>query len=208
MPRKPSITISAEAGTRRSCDLAFHQLDRRAAYCANDIIFADALRHRRAGRESERRLPAHRDGDRHLGRAAVLPGGDVLAEVLRAPHQDRHVVLVGDHAAIDADIHHAGFRIARDAAAVGLQVAAAVDPVPPRGGKRVEIDVVALEDVLLARAGVDDLRRDRSGEDGAADLDQLARMRVGRQPEHHGDAAIAVERRAEDAAAAAVVGLL
>ncbi len=47
--------------------------------------------------------------------AAVLPGGDVVADVLRAPHQDRDAVLVGDHAAIDADVHHAGVRVLGDA---------------------------------------------------------------------------------------------
>ena len=35
-------------------------------------------------------------------------------------------------------------------------------------------------------------------EDGAADLHQLARMRVGRQPEHHRDAAIAAEAAGEN----------
>ena len=38
----------------------------------------------------------------------ALPGGDMVADMLRAPHQDRDLVAAADHAAIDADIHHAG----------------------------------------------------------------------------------------------------
>jgi len=135
--------------------------------------------------------------------AALLPGGDVVADMLRAPHQDRNPVMAGDHAAIDADIHDAGFGILGDAAAIGQEIAAAVEPVPIGRRKLVEIDVRPLEDVLLHRSGGDDLRRDAAGEDGAADLDQLARMGVGRQPQHHGDAAVIVERGAENAPAAA-----
>ena len=67
----------------------------------------------------------------------------------------------------------------------------------------VEIDIRALEDVLLHRSGGDDFGRHAAGENGAADLDQLARMGVGRQPQHHRDAAVVVERGAEDAPAAA-----
>src|SRR5262249_39180490 len=67
----------------------------------------------------------------------------------------------------------------------------------------VESDVRPLEDILLHWPGGEDLGRDAAGQDGAADLDQLARMGVGRQPQHHRDVAIIVERGAEDAAAAA-----
>ena len=81
----------------------------------------------------------------------------MVADMLGAPHQDRDPVAVGDHAAIDADIHDAGFGILGDAAAIGEEIAPAVEPVPMRRGKLVEIDVGALEDVLLHRSGVDDL---------------------------------------------------
>src|SRR5262249_8446149 len=125
------------------------------------------------------------------------------AEMLGAPPQDRNAVVAADHAAIDADIHDSRFRVLGDAAAKGEEIAAAVEPVPMRRRKFIEIDVGALEDVLLHRSASDDFRRDAAAEDGAPDLDQLARMGVGRQPEHHGDAAVIVERGAKDAAAAA-----
>ncbi len=128
----------------------------------------------------------------------------MMTDMLRAPHQDRDPVVARHHAAIDADIHDPGFGILGDAAAIGEEIAPAVEPVPMRRRKLVEIDVRAGEDVLLHRAGGDDLRRDAAGEDGAADLDQLARMGVGRQPQHHCDAPVAQQRGSEDAAAAAV----
>src|SRR6202022_4172755 len=83
-------------------------------------------------------------------------------------------------------------------------MAARVGAVPMRGRKVVEIDVGTLENVLLHRSGCDELRRDAVGKEGAAELDQLARMRVRRQPQHHRDAAVTIERGAEDAAAAAL----
>src|SRR5260370_42098914 len=89
------------------------------------------------------------------------------------------------------------------AAAVGEEMAPAVEPVPMGRRKLVEVDVRALENVLLHWSGGDDFGRDAPGEDGAADLDQLAGMGVGRQPQHHGDAAVVVERGTEDAPAAA-----
>ena len=168
--------------------LAFDQFDRRAADGADHVVFAHPLGHRRAADEAERSLPADRDRDRHFLVALLLPGGDVMADMLRAPHQDRDLVLAADHAAIDADIHHAGVGILGDDAAIGENVAAAVDPIPLRHRKFVEIDIVAFDDVLLDRAGLDDFRRHAAGEHGAADLHQFARMRVGREPEHHGDA--------------------
>ena len=185
--------------------LAFDEIDRLAADRAHDIVFAHALGHRRAAGEGERRLPADRDRNRHLGAAAVLPGGDMVADVLRAPHQDRDAVLGGHHAAIDADVLHAGGRVLGDHAAIGEDVAAAIDPVPLRHRKLVEVDVLAGDDVLLAGAVLDDARRDTALEQRAADLDQLARMRVRRQPHHHGDAAIAAEPAGEHRAAARVV---
>src|SRR5260370_39935978 len=89
-----------------------------------------------------------------------------------------------------------------DAAAVGEEIAPAVEPVPMGRRKLVEVDVRALENVLLHWSGGDDFGRDAPGEDGAADLDQLARMGVGRQPQHHGDAAGVVVRRTAEAPAA------
>ena len=97
----------------------------------------------------------------------------------------------------------AGLGVLGDAAAVGEEIASAVEPVPIRRRQVVEVDVLAGDDVLLHRPGRDDLRRNAAGQSGAADLDQLARMRVGRQSEHHRDAPVVVERGAEDAAAAA-----
>ena len=87
-------------------------------------------------------------------------------------------------------------------AAVGQEIAAAVDPVPLRHRKFEQVDVLAGDDVLLAGALLDDARRDAAFDDVAADLDELARMGVGRQAHHHGDAAIAAEPAGEHRAAA------
>ena len=184
--------------------LAFDELDRRAAHGADDVVFAQAFRHRRAGDEAERRLPADRDCNRHFLVALLLPRSDVMADMLGAPHQDRNVVLVADHAAIDADIHHIGVGILGDDAAVSHDVAAAVEPVPLRHRQLVEIDVIAFDDVLLDRTGRDDFRRNGVGQHGAAELDQFARMRVRRHAEHHGDAARARQAAGEDLAAARI----
>src|SRR6516225_10095019 len=86
-------------------------------------------------------------------------------------------------------------------ARIGDEVAPAVHPVPVRHRQLGEIDILAGDDVLLDRAARDDLGWDRALENGAADLDQLARMRVGRQAEHDGDAPIVVEGGAEHAPA-------
>ncbi len=189
-------------GDQKIDGLAFDQLDRCAADGAHDVIFAHAFGHRRAAGERERRLPADCDRDRHLRLAAVLPRGEVVPDVLGAPHQDRNLVTARDHAAIDADIHHPGLGILGDAAAIGEEIAPAIEPVPVRHRQLVEIDVLAGDDVFLHRPGCDDLRRDGAGEDGTADLHELPRMGIRRQPHHHGDAAVAVERRAENAPAA------
>src|ERR1700722_20559263 len=100
----------------------------------------------------------------------------VPPDVPRAPHQYRDHVLAGHHAAIDADIHHAGCWVLGDDAAISEDVAAAVGAIPLRCRKIVEIDVVAFDDVLFHRTGRNDLRRYRAGEDGAAELDQFAWM--------------------------------
>src|SRR5262249_39647689 len=110
----------------------------------------------------------------------------------------------GDHAAIDADVHYSGYGIFGDAASIREEVAPAIEPVPMRGRKFVEIDVWTLEDILLHRTGCDQLGGNAAGEKGAGDLDQLAGVRVGRQSQHHGNAPIAVEPAAEDAPAAAL----
>ena len=184
--------------------LAFDELDRLAPHGAHHVVFADALGHRRAGAEAERRLPADRDRDRHLLVAGRQPRGGMMADMLGAPHQDRNLVARRQHAAIDADIHHPGRRVLGHHARIGDEIAAAVEPVPVRHREVVEIDVLAGDDVLLDRAGLDDPRRDRALENVAADLDQFARMGVGRQAQHDGDAPIVVERGAEHAPAAAV----
>src|SRR5918995_2689659 len=67
-----------------------------------------------------------------------------------------------------------------------------------------KVDILADEHILLAWAGVDDARRNALAKNVAADLHQFAWMRVRRQPQHHGDAAIAPEPPGEDATAAAV----
>ncbi len=188
--------------------LAFHQFDRRSADCASDVVFAHAFRHRRAADEIQRRLPADRDRDRHFGLAGLLPRCGVLPDMLRPPHQDRDHVLARHHAAIDADIHHAGVMILGDDTAVGENIAAAIGAIPLRRRKIVEVDVVAFDDVLFHRTGGDDLRRDRAGEDGAAKLHQFARMGVGWAAHQHGDAAVARQPAGEHLPAARVLAVI
>ena len=184
--------------------LAFDELDRGAADRAHHVVFAHPLGDRRAAGEAERGLPADGDRDRHLGLAGALPRRRVLADMLGLPQQDRDFVLARHHAAIDADVHHAGVVVLGDAAAIGEEIAPAVEPVPPRRRQLVEVDVVAGDDVLLHRPGGDDLRRDAAGEHVAAELHEVARMGVGRDAHHHGDAPVARQAAAEDAAAPGV----
>ena len=128
----------------------------------------------------------------------------MMADVLRAPHQNRDLVFCRHHAAIDADIHHAAVGILRHHAAVSKNVAAAVDAIPLRHRKLVEIDVLALDDVFLDRPGLDDFRRNRFVQDRAAELHQLARMGVRLKPKHHGDATRTRKPAGEDLMATAV----
>ncbi len=124
--------------------------------------------------------------------------------MLGPPHQDRDFVLACHHAAINADIHHTAVVVPGDAAPIGEEITPTVEPVPPWRRQLVEVDIVAGDDVLLHRAGVDELRRNAAVEHIAAKLDQVARTGVGVDAEHHGDAAIAREPAAEHAAAARI----
>ena len=128
----------------------------------------------------------------------------MVADMLCAPHQDRNSIATCQHATIDADVHHIGRRILGDHASIGENVAAAVEPVPMRHRKVVQVDVFAGDDVFLHRSGFDDPRRNAAIETGAADLHEFARVRVGREPQHHGNAPIARQAVGEDPAAAAV----
>ena len=177
---------------------AFDQFDRRAADGADHVVFAKPFRHRRAGDKAERWLPADRNRNRHFLVPGLLPRGHVMADMLRAPHQDRNAILAADHAAIDADIHDAADRILGDDAAIGHDVTAAVRSIPLRHRKFVQIDVVAFDDVFLRRTGLDDFRRQALRQNTAAELDQFARMGVGRQTQHHGDAARAGQSAGEN----------
>src|SRR5204863_7126794 len=137
----------------------------------------------------------------HFVAPGALPRRGVLADMLGLPHQDRNFVLARHHAAVDADIHHAGVVILGDAAAIGQEITPAVEPVPPWRRQFVEVDVVAGDDVLLHRAGGDDFRGNAAAQHVAAHLHEFAGMGVGGDAEHHGDATIAREAAAEDAAA-------
>ena len=127
-----------------------------------------------------------------------------MADMLGAPHQDRNQILAADHAAVDADIRHAGIGILGDDAAIRHDVAATVGTIPLRHRQFEKIDIVAFDDVLLHRPGLDHVRRHAAGQQRAAELDELARMRVGRQPEHHGDAARARQPAGKHLAAAGI----
>jgi hypothetical protein len=180
---------------------AFDQFDRRTADGADHVVFAKSFRHRRAGDETERGLPADRNRDRHFLVPGLLPRGHVMTDMLRAPHQDRNAILAADHAAIDPDIHYAAYRILGDDPAIGHDVTAAVRSIPLRHRKFVQIDVVTFDDVFLGRPGLDDFRRQALRQNAAAELDQFARMGVGRQAQHHGDTARAGQSAGENLAA-------
>src|SRR5262245_42782941 len=104
--------------------------------------------------------------------------------MLGTPHQDWDFVLARYHAAIDADVHHAGVVVLGDTATIGEEIASAIEPVPPRRRQLVKIDIVAGDDVLLHRASADDLRRNGAVEHAATELDQFARMRSWRNAKH------------------------
>ena len=191
------MTISAVAGTWRSTVSHLTSSTGSAADRPHHVVFAHALGHRCAAGETERRLPADRDCDRHLVVPGALPGRRVLADMLGLPHQDRNLGLARHHATVDADIHHAGVVVLGDAAAIGEEIAPAVEPVPPRRWKVVEVDVGAGDDVLLHRAGGDDPGGNAAAENVAAHLHEFARMGVGGDAEHHGDAPVARQPAAE-----------
>src|SRR5258706_16293502 len=126
------------------------------------------------------------------------------ASIWRTPNQNWHFVLACHHTATNADIHHAGVEVLGDAASVGEQVAPAVEPVPPRRRQLIKVDIVSGDDVLFHRARADDLWWNAAVEHVATELDQIARMGVGSDAEHHGDTAITCEPAAEHAPAARI----
>src|SRR5262245_6050675 len=85
----------------------------------------------------------------------------MLAPVLAAQNQQRRDrVLAPDHAAIDADVLHAGVRVLGDDAGISVDVAPALQVVPFRHREFEQVDRIALDDVLLDRPGRDPHRRD------------------------------------------------
>src|SRR5215470_5775418 len=124
--------------------------------------------------------------------------------MLSAPHQNRDFVLARYHAAINADIHHASVVVLGDATPISEEIASAVEAVPPRRRQLIQVDVIASDDILLHRSGADDLGLNTAVEHIAAELDEIARVGIGSDAEHHGDAAVACKAAAEHAPAAGV----
>src|SRR5437870_7452542 len=141
--------------------LAADELGRLAAICTHHVPLADAGRDRRARQERHDRIPADHAGHRHrLSARRVFQ--EVLAPVLAAlDEQERRGVLLADHAAIDADVHRARLRIARDDPRERVDVASALKVVPLRDRKLRLVDVVAANDHFLDGPGRDDPRWDR-----------------------------------------------
>ena len=133
--------------------LALHHLDRLTAVGAEHGELRHAGRQRAAAEEAHDRIPADDAGHRHL-LAAVGVLGEVLAPVLAALDQERRDrVLLADHAAIDAGVLHAGVRILGHDAGVGVDVAPAFEVVPLGHRELEQVDVLALDDVLLHGPG-------------------------------------------------------
>ena len=126
------MTISARGRNIEIGGLAFDEFHRRAADRAHHIVFADAFGHRLSGAKTQRLFPPDHAGDRHFLCALLLPGGDVLPDMLRTPHQNRDRLRPGDHAAINSDIRNIRHRILGDDSGIGEDVAAAIHAIPER----------------------------------------------------------------------------
>ncbi len=155
------------------------ELDRLAAQEAREHELVEVMRERGAGGVRGHGIEPDRDGD---GDAPVLGGEQVGASVLvHLPvHEGR--ALVDDLHAVHADVADTGLRVLRDDGGKRderrrIAGPAALDRQPA------EVDVVALEDDLLAGALGDGLRqrvRDRLQLEQALDLldDPLRRLHV------------------------------
>ena len=159
--------------------LAAHELDRLAAQEAGEHQLVEVVRERGARRVRGHGIEPDRDRNRD---PPVLGGEQVGAPVLVHLPMHEGRALVDDLHAVHADVADTGLRVLRDHGGErderrGIAGPAALDRQPA------EVDVVALEDDLLAGALGDRLRervRDRLQLEQALDLldDPLGRLHV------------------------------
>ena len=182
--------------------LAAHQLGGLAPVAAHDVPLADAGGDGRAGEERHDGVPADDAGDRHgLAAGGVLE--EVLPPVLAALDQEeRRRVRPADHAAVDAHVHHAGVRVAGDDAGKGVDVAAALEVVPPGDGELRLVDLGAAEDDVLHRSAAEDPRRHHFPVLLHHILDQLRVRGVRWEAERQGHPAPVAEAAGEEPRAA------
>ena len=186
--------------------LALDQPDRLAGEHAGELGLGD--RRRRAGRHRGQRRQADRGGEGTGLAARQVVLGERLAEVGEREHGARHRARVEHHLAVHAPVHVAAHRVLRDHGVPGADVAAAVAVVHQRHRQAAQVDVLAAQNVLLARRRVaaDDDRRDGLAV-GALDVlaAQFGQRRLRIEPHRDRHAAIGRQRRAEVAKAGVVL---
>src|SRR3954467_11569790 len=172
---------------RQAGDGAVDDLDRLAADAADDLVFADAVRHLAAGHQEGHGIAAADHGDRHALAARLVLVAHLAAMLAGRDVETRGPGVV-DHHAIGPAVDPAFVGIAGDVEAAGADIAAAVAGVPFRRGKAGDVDVVAGHHVLEDRTVVDVFRRDarhRPHETGAEAFAELELAETGRKAERH-----------------------
>src|SRR5262249_50563929 len=105
--------------------LAAHQLRRLPPVSPHDVPLADPSRYGRSCQKRHDRIPADDACNRHrllTRRPLHEMGAPVLAAL---DEEEWRSILLADHTAIDADIHHAGVRVS------GYDARESVDVAPP-----------------------------------------------------------------------------
>ena len=134
---------------RQAGDVACEQLDRRAVDAGVVFVLALGLRQARGGDQEQQRIDAVAGRDRH--RLAHLP--PLLAidgRVLAGRGVDADLARTLDHHAVGADVDAAGLRILGDDRVAGAEILAAVERPHALRREHADVDLVALDDVLVA----------------------------------------------------------
>lgn len=137
--------------------IALDHLHGLAAHGADVSRIADALRQRHGG--SHGRSGRNTKGQRPRNLLLALLGPLVVDEsdVLRVGGQTDELVLVVHHGSRDGPVGPAAVEVLQDVHAKSLDIFAAVGLVDLRQRQRPQVNIVALDGVLLARARGDDL---------------------------------------------------
>jgi hypothetical protein len=161
--------------------LAFDQLDGSPAQATGEIHLLDPCGDGRARGDRRHRLGP--DGDRQRHR--FVPG-------LVAPVEERGPVLDGagaeterpravDDVPIDPPVDLPGIWILRHVDVPGTDVSALIHPVDQRRREPHQVDVVAFDDVFLARGGLHQHRRERLPHSPGVLADEIERVDAGGQ---------------------------